>query len=122
MNTLKDIEKVSYYDFLVISIKKLESHVLTVKEQVEIIEWTLFKIKDIKIKTRLELILEKNSGYSKLKSITEIIENLKNFKYFNVTTVDVERSFSSLNILLSGNRLSIKSKNIYGYLAFGLNN
>lgn len=77
MNTLKDIEKVSYYDFLVISIKKLESHVLTVKEQVEIIEWTLFKIKDIKIKNRLELILEKNSGYSKLKSITEIIENLK---------------------------------------------
>lgn len=84
------------------------------------------------IKKKLEVVLNKNNGYTVMETISSILEGnetaLKNipgeltpddichFKYAPITSVDVERSFSTYKNILSDNRRSLVFENIKQYI------
>ncbi len=55
-----------------------------------------------------------------LKSEGDVLK--MNLLYLTITSVSVERSFYYLKLLLSDNRRSLKSENIYSYLILKINN
>lgn len=89
------------------------------------------------LKTKKDDVLKKNLGLTKLRTInkillgeedTELIENdmmdpkiLSSLKFAPITSVDVERSFSSYKTILSDRRHNFTEDNLEKYLFVNLN-
>ncbi|XP_025202640.1 uncharacterized protein LOC112599792 [Melanaphis sacchari] len=89
------------------------------------------------VQRKLDDVLAKNNGYKTLNIISKILngeitsmdglpEDLKAnellfFKYAPLTSVDLERSFSTYKILLADNRHSFQIENIRKYLVVQCN-
>jgi hypothetical protein len=117
------------------AIKKLQDAKLSISDSLKIVHETYrdvsklnLSVKGKQIYDKLKLVLNKNSGYSTLKIINELvqgkeielqsqtsrasIDSYKKFKYAPITTVDVERSFSSLKWIFTARRRRLTVPNI----------
>lgn len=117
------------------AIKKLQDKSLSISDSLKIVEKTYREISKLnltvkgkKIFNKLKLVLKKNSGYSTLKIINELlngkeielqsqanraaIDSFRKFKYAPITTVDVERSFSSMKWIFTARRRRLTVPNI----------
>jgi len=119
---------------LPVNINKLESSGLTLFESFEVVNNTRETLKMANGKVGKEIydkfqnVIEKNEGFKTLVQISKIhsgevdskrgieedlkVEDLAFFKYAPITSVDVERSFSSYKNLLIDNRRSFKFEKI----------
>lgn len=94
-------------------IQKFQSPYLTIEQQYQLIEDAKNGLSDVYLDT-LNKYLESNSGFQSIKKLR--IESRKLFFYAPMTTVDVERSFSVYNDLLSKKRHNLKDINIEKYM------
>ncbi|KAF0709761.1 Uncharacterized protein FWK35_00034572, partial [Aphis craccivora] len=116
------------------SIKLLETSGLPLKDSIKIVVDLQEKIQKSTspigkaIQTKLKMTLEKNSGFDTLKTISKIIDgteldtnnltdefnmdDITYMKFSPITSVDVERSFSSYKTLLADNRRSYTFENL----------
>ena len=130
---------------LTTSLKKLQTQGLLLSDYIEIINdveksfETLRGPIGIKIQSKLKQVLEKNTGLSLLKKMSCIflgirdIEELEGFpddfsssdvpyfKFATITSVDVERSFSTYKTFLTNNRRSFKFENIHKHVIIQCN-
>lgn len=91
--------------------------------------------KEKAMKDKLEMVLEKNSGYTVMEIIANILkgkitsltrtqedeqeltlDDICHLKYAPITSVDVEKSFSTYKNILSDNRRSLVFENIKQYI------
>lgn len=129
--------------FLVESLKKLEKQGMPLYESISIIEEAEMNIDSIPgvvgklLKTKKDAVLEKNQGFRKLRSINQIFlgngddktinedswdpQLLSSFKFAPITSVDVERSFSTYKSILSDRRHNLTEDNLEKYLFVNLN-
>ena len=113
------------------SIKKLEERNLELVKALEIFHLALKKTSlaygdiDKKISKKCDQIVAKNPGVKIIEKIrgiivggeevqveTNIAQHAMYFKYATLTSVEVERSFSKLKMILSDQQLSIKTENV----------
>ena len=86
------------------------------------------------VKSKCERILLNNPGFDTLKKIKEILigknevnledniaRNAHLYKYAPVTSVEVERSFSKLKMVLSDRRLNLTTANMKKFLIISCN-
>lgn len=134
----------SNFSILSVAIDKLQTRNLplaTSLNVVENIEETFKTLRGESGKTiylKLKNVLEKNSGLSKLKLISKILNGEENinvgellgeltsndivyFKYAPIVSVDVERSFSTYKTLLADNRRKFKFENLAKHLIIQCN-
>ncbi|KAF4526936.1 hypothetical protein B566_EDAN015985 [Ephemera danica] len=126
----------SCYGFLVESIRKLETRGLPLEESVTIIEDVRQRLGSVRgergkqISTYFQNGLAKNPGYNTLKTVVEILHDsvddaekpatLKDFttreilalKYAQITSMDVERSFSIYKNFFTNKRFSFTMDNL----------
>ncbi|XP_025406521.1 uncharacterized protein LOC112680587 [Sipha flava] len=137
-NNLAYIE--SNFSILSVAIDKLQAKNLSLATSLNIIENIEETLKTLNgehgkpIYLKLKNILEKNSGLSKLKYISNILDGEENtnigeftcsdivyFKYAPIVSVDVECSFSTYKTLLSDNRRKFKFDNLAKHLIIQCN-
>lgn len=128
----------SNFGFLPDVITHLEAKNMPLSDGIEIIENAYLKLSQTTgsvgklVQRKLDDVLAKNNGYKTLNIISKILngeitsmyglpEDLKAndllfFKYAPLTSVDVERSFSTYKTLLADNRHSFQVENIRKYL------
>ncbi|KAL4104508.1 hypothetical protein QTP88_019803 [Uroleucon formosanum] len=124
----------SYFGSLPNSITRLESSNICLADSIGIVEEQKNKIQLAKnivgreIQHKFKTVLEKNSGYKTMQIISKILEgqevtkeglpddlnadDITFFKHAPITSVEVERSFSTYKTLLSDNRRSFLFENI----------
>lgn len=128
------------YGFINELLTKLETQGLELSESVELIQNLKTRINNIKgttaerIKTKLGEVLRKNEGFNLLIKISNILrgnheENIQmdpsiisKFKFAPITSVDVERSFSSYKQILSDRRQSFLIENLEKHLIVSIYN
>ena len=121
------------------SIKKLEERNLELVKALEIFHSALRNISvshgdvSTQIHAKAEQVIANNPGLKTIENIRGIIvgqeenrernfaQNAVYFKYGPLTSVEVERSFSKLNMLLSDQRLSLKTENVRKLLIISSN-
>lgn len=134
----------SNFSILSVAIDKLQAKNLPLATSLNVVEniEETFKILNGEqgktIYLKLENVLEKNSGLSKLKHICKILDGEENtnigellgelscndivyFKYAPIVSVDVERSFSMYKTLLADNRRKFKFENLAKHLVIQCN-
>lgn len=117
------------------AIKKVQSASLSINDSLKIIHKTYqdisklnLSVKGKSIFNKLKLVLNKNSGYSTLKTMNELLQGkeielqsqthratidfFKKFKFAPITTADVERSFSLLKWIFTARRRSLTVPNV----------
>lgn len=125
----------SNFSFLSSALTSLEEKGKTLSNSVAIINVVSEKLaiatsspQGNSIYTKLQKVLDKNSGYKILSKISKILngetdsldglpevietEDIVNYKYAPINSVDVERSFSTYKNILSDRRRSFKFENI----------
>lgn len=133
------------FGFIPLEIKKLETSGILLSEsinKIKQIETTLSLAPNIigeTISNKLKNVLMKNNGFRVLKNISAILNgenttsrdgipedltlnDMVHFKYAPVTSVDVERSFSSYKNILSDRRRSFLFENLKNHLIVQCNN
>ncbi len=122
---LSSIEDVSKYFYASVAISQLESNDLTAETQLEIYISVKEKLEIRRIKERFYNIEFKNPDLEFFRNIyfdySMESEDKYIYRYINLTTVCVERSFSFLKNLPSDNRRSLKSENIFKFLVPRIN-
>lgn len=115
------------------TILKLESKELLLTESVNLINKCHKELSAVKgtgglIFKKLNSVLDKNEGFKILSKVSKILNGeiiddleldpyiLSNLKYAPITSVDVERSFSTLKHLLDDRRHSFKTENLEKHL------
>lgn len=122
----------SNYAFLINTIVKLQEF-NTLSTQVNLVEEAIKKINEVEgevgqqISQKLNTVIQKNNGFSTIKNISRMftltnidtnlekqytIKELTSFKHAPITSVDVERSFSTFKTFLRPNRLNFTFENI----------
>lgn len=123
------------------SIKKLEERNLTLVQSIEIFETAHRKIQNAYgeigklVSAKFDRIIKNNPGFEIASKIRDIIvgkkevevertiaQHAKYFKYAPVTSVEVERTFSKLKMILSDRRLSLSTENVNKMLIISCNN
>ena len=125
INGLKtELENFSGYFFIASSIKNLEKSKSKLVDQVKIIKETQDLLLDGPFAARFENILRTNPGFDFFYQYDDEAndEDLKIFKYAPLNSAWVERSFSSMNLILKDERLSILIENLKMLLFFYFNN
>ncbi len=112
---ISELFHVSEQKFIANTILKLESLGLTLAEQLNEFQNIKQKLNDQYLIDRFLQIESKNPDLNYFLNFDS--NSCTFFNYLNLTTVQVERSFSFLRTLLSEKRRSISSKNIFGYLS-----
>lgn len=107
------------YEQLPQYITKLETQGLTTIEQMEIINYFKETFTGY-AKDQLELSLKKNPDLDKFLE-NQDYEHRKNTKFAPLTSVDVERSFSDLKLILTDRRTGFKEDNLCMYLVVHFN-
>lgn len=122
----------SNYSFLEESITKLETSGLSLSDQIKIVTDAVRAVEEISgeigniIKEKLGKVIEKNAGFTALKTISAALtgETIQNatmnytisetmaFKFAPITSVDVERSFSMYKSVLRSNRQNFLFENL----------
>lgn len=128
------------YGFISELLTKLETQGLELSESVELIQNLKTRINNIKgttaerIKTKLGEVLRKNEGFNLLIKISNILQGnheeniqidpsiISKFKFAPITSVDVERSFSSYKQMLSDRRQSFLIENLEKHLIVSIYN
>lgn len=131
------------FGFLQEVVTKLETKNQCLVSQVNIVKHAFEKIADIpgdvgkKVNTKFKSVLCKNKGFSVVTDIADILcgktisksnqvkyssEQIINFKYAPITSVDVERSFSMYKNVLSPNRQSFLFENLSQQFLIHCNN
>ena len=121
------------------SITQLEEHNSELVNALEIYQSALRKIGvsygeiGKKIIKKSEKVSENNSGLKIIKNIKDLLvgeevnmdrkfaQHAMYFKYAPLTSVEVERSFSKLNMLISDQRQSLKTENVRKLLIISCN-
>ncbi|KAL4126263.1 hypothetical protein QTP88_010488 [Uroleucon formosanum] len=134
----------SNFSILSVAIDKLQAKNLSLATSLNIIKDIEETLKTLNgepyhpIYIKLKNVLEKNSGLSKLKHISNILDGDENtnigellgeltcsdivyFKYAPIVSVDVERSFSTYKTLLADNRRKFKFDNLAKHLIIQCN-
>ncbi|XP_016656871.2 uncharacterized protein LOC107882682 [Acyrthosiphon pisum] len=134
----------SNFSILSVTIDKLQAKNMSLATSLNIIENIEETLKTLNgehgkhIYFKLKNVLEKNSGLSKLKHISNILDGEENtnigellgeltcsdivyFKYAPIVSVDVERSFSTYKTLLADNRRKFKFDNLAKHLIIQCN-
>ncbi|KAF0764808.1 Uncharacterized protein FWK35_00031284, partial [Aphis craccivora] len=134
----------SNFSILSVAIDKLQAKSLSLATSLNIIENIEETLKTLNgehgkpIYLKLKNVLEKNSGLSKLKHISNILEGEETtnigeslgeltcndfvyFKYAPIVSVDVERSFSRYKTLLADDRRKFKFENLAKHLIIQCN-
>ncbi|KAF0701519.1 DUF659 domain-containing protein [Aphis craccivora] len=121
---------------LVKSIKKLESSNLSLFDATKIVDETILNMKMVSgnngriIKEKVSDLIHKNGGFQILKQISDVLSGKKecylppNFtpmmstcmKYAPITSVDVERSFSTYKMILTEKRTNMTPQNMEMYI------
>ncbi|XP_025425546.1 uncharacterized protein LOC112694325 [Sipha flava] len=134
----------SNFSFIPSEIKKLEASGVLLSETINTIkkiETSLSLAPNVigeTISNKLNNVLMKNNGFKVLKNISAILDgentsrdgipedltlnDMVHFKYAPVTSVDVERSFSSYKNILSDRRRSFLFENLKNHLIVQCNN
>lgn len=126
-------------------LKKLQTQRLLLSDYIEIINdvdksfETLRGQTGLKMQSKLKQVLEKNTGLSLLKKISCILLGIRDieeldgfpddisssdvpyFKFATITSVDIERSFSTYKTFLTNNRRSFKFENIHKHIKIQCN-
>ena len=130
----------THYRDLPILIRSLEDTHLMLSQKFEILEKCLKIVNSVKtdigqrIKNKMNAVVAKNTGLEKIKKISEALfknqcleeisepGKLSSFKYAPITSVDVERSFSSYKNIFRDNRQNFLFENLKKYLIIYCNN
>lgn len=110
----QELRVAAHYLFISESIKKLESHGLTIDEQIRIINCVENKLGS-SMKDRLRQVLKNNPSYEWISDPTpsQLEGSTRDLiKFAPLVSVDAERCFSLMNNLLSKRRLSFKPETI----------
>lgn len=129
------------FGFLQEVITKLEKRNQPLVTQVNIVKDSIQKISEspgniaVNINTKFQSVISKNVGFSILSNIANILgekresnslkynsEQIQNFKFAPLTSVDVERSFSMYKNVLSPNRQSFLFENLSQQFLIHCNN
>jgi hypothetical protein len=121
---------------LVKSIKKLESSNLPLFDAIKIVNETILNMEMVSgnngkiIKEKVSDLIHKNCGFKILKQISDVLSGKKesflppNFtptmntcmKYAPITSVDVERSFSTYKMIITKKRTNMTPQNMKMYI------
>lgn len=131
----------SNYGFLPEVITKLETKNKSLVAQVNIVKDTIQKISavqgeiGVRVNTKLQSVILKNKGFSVIKDISDVLsgennnsqlkytaEQIMNFKFAPITSVDVERTFSIYKNMLCSNRQSFLFENLSQQFLIHCNN
>ncbi|KAL7296899.1 hypothetical protein TKK_0003039 [Trichogramma kaykai] len=129
----------THFSYIPSSITKLETQNLPLHEALSIMKGAIVKNSQIpdyleKIKEKLTNVLNNNPGYSALCHIDDFTHTENNvelpetvspsivpyFKFCPVTSIDVERSFSSYKLILNDRRRSLKIENLEHYIVINM--
>lgn len=128
-----------HYSFIVKTINNLEKQKMSLIESVEIVKEFKENISKVpgkignSVNKKCLSILEKNSGFKTLEEIYEILNGnfeiesgvefsaVSHFKYAPITSVDVERSFSSYKNILSDKRQNFLVENLEKHIVVNYN-
>ncbi|XP_050548459.1 uncharacterized protein LOC126910114 [Daktulosphaira vitifoliae] len=122
----------THFLMLITCIKNLEKSNVSLVDSINLIENTIVKLQQIpgengeKIKIKMDQLQQKNQGLSILKNISKVLEGnndvqlvgnfpptvVTDFQYAPVTSVDVERSFSTYKNILSDRRTKMTPENM----------
>lgn len=97
------------YKFLTQAITKLETHGMSIEDQLNILSNVESKVSGVD-KSKLESVLSKNPDLYFFQNMT--LEHKLKSKYVPLTSVDVERSFSIYKYILSDRRHSLTDSHI----------
>lgn len=129
----------THFSWLPLCITKLESSNLSLNEAIEEINTVEKNVDAIPgaiegVKEKFKYILNKNSGFSKLKKVNDFIngigddlpsevpaEKAKYFKYCPVTSVEVERTFSAFKLLLTERRQNLTVQHLEKHIVIYCN-
>lgn len=126
----------SHFFILVKSIKKLEHCSLTLCDSTQIVNNVILAMEKVPgqkgktIQEKMQYLIEKNIGFQIMKQITAILSGKENsiipsnltpsmcscMKFAPITSVDVERSFSTYKSILTEKRTSITPENMEKYI------
>lgn len=126
----------SHFFILVKSIKNLEHSSLTLCDSTQIVNNVILAMEKVPgqkgkiIQEKLFYLIEKNVGFQTAKQITAILSGKENsimpsnltlsmcscMKFAPITSVDVERSFSTYKSILTEKRTSMTSENMEKYI------
>ncbi len=121
-NLLPQLTDVSSHAFISNAICELENNGLELAKQFKILFSVKSKLENNVLLQRFESIIEKNPDLSFfINAWINGTENYRLYRFLCLTTVCVERSFSSLKQLLSDQRRSISTSKIFSYLAIKTN-
>lgn len=122
-NFILELEEIRKSVFLVDSITQLERIDLSTTEQIDILKFVKNNLKNPELATKYTKMLEKNPDLSFFYSLHSIKcnENDKVFLFVPLTTVDVERSFSKMGVVLDDLRRSLTVSSQEALLSFYFN-
>lgn len=129
-----------HYSWLPDSITKLESRGLSLNEAVKEMNEVERQVSLVpgpygnQIREKVQFVLTKNAGFRKLKQVNNFINGedaelptevptakAQFYKYCPVTSVDVERTFSALKMLLNDKRQSLTTQNLEKHIVIYCN-
>lgn len=129
------------FSVIVYSLNKLQTVGLTITESINIVSNVrekLHKLNDQKYVKKFDAVFRRNPGYQQYLEINNILETGANsndkyveklssneilkFKFAPSTSVDVERSFSKYNSLLTDRRRNLTFENIKAHMIVYCNN
>lgn len=115
---ISELNIIVKYKKLIFCIKNLENNNLSTVEQINLFNNALAGNNDLFALRKFNLLVEKNIDLNFFLNYNYILAENKDkiFNYVPLTSIDAERSFSKLNILISDNRQSLTIQNIKMYL------
>ena len=122
----------AHFERLPSSIESLEKQGSSLVDSTEVFDRTFEEFRSVpgpigaRIREKCEYVLSRNSGYNKLRAIAAILRDgssssneidldpseIAMYKYAPITSVDVERTFSSLKYILSDRRQNFTFENL----------
>jgi hypothetical protein len=129
------------FNCLIEIITKLETNAMLLFNSLNLIDSTLSQMREShgiaaeKVLNKFNNVLTKNSGFNKIKAISDVINGSKNsvldlqltpeeiasLKFASISSCDVERSFSRYKIILSDKRMSFTKTKLKYYLIVNCN-
>jgi len=106
--------ELKYYEFLPITISKLEASGLSVSDQLQLFNNVKEKLNGNVLK-KFQKCVEKNLDLLEFTSANKSFNHKSKITYAPLTSVDVERSFSTYKHILRDNRVSFTPDNLDKY-------
>ncbi|KAG0430765.1 hypothetical protein DMUE_5633 [Dictyocoela muelleri] len=122
VNFIEELKEIKKNSFLIESIIQLEKNNLSSKQQMDILKEVIKRIENPILIEKLSILMAKNPDLSFFSNLNEIScnEAEKSYLFVPLTTVDVERSFSKMVVILDDLRrgMTVKMQEILCFLYF----